>query len=154
MNKTKKLELVFILIITSAVIAGVITIGNLTIAGVQKLTKFIKDPINQGYITPINIARATEPTMREWVLNEVQKAGLDSNYVEKLIQCESGWNNWAYGINTNGTTDFGLWQINSIHKKTISVESRWDYKIATKWAIDKRLRDGNWNAWVCSRKIK
>jgi hypothetical protein len=37
----------------------------------------------------------------------------------------------------------GLWQINSIHKGAIRVKDRFDYKASTKWAIEKRLHDGN-----------
>ena len=86
-------------------------------------------------------------TMKEWVKIEVEKAGLDWNEVYCLIQHESGWNDYAYGFNTNKSSDLGLWQINSIHKGTISVEDRFNYKTATKWSIEKRLRDGNWSAW-------
>ena len=95
-----------------------------------------------------NIEKPVEMTMREWVLNEVKEAGLDLEEVDCLIKNESGWNNWAYNVNWNGnTTDMGLWQINSCHKGTISVEDRFDWKKSTKWAIQKRLQDGNWDAW-------
>jgi hypothetical protein len=86
-------------------------------------------------------------SMREFVLGEVAKAGLNVKEVDCLIKSESGWNTWAQGVNNNKTTDSGLFQINSIHKDSISLEDRFDYKKATKWAINKRLHDGNWHAW-------
>jgi hypothetical protein len=88
-----------------------------------------------------------ELSIKDYVKQEVEKAGLNWNEVECLVAHESGWDNWKYNINNNGTTDMGLWQINSIHKANVSVECRWDYKCSTKWAIEKRLHDGNWNAW-------
>ena len=88
--------------------------------------------------------------MENWVLNEVRKAGLNVDIAFKIIKCESNWKPEVYGVNNNGTTDFGLWQINSIHKKEISPKERLDYKKATEWAINKRLKDGNWSAWYSS----
>lgn len=105
-------------------------------------------------------AKQEEPEMKEWVLNEVAMAGLDVEEIDCLIKNESGWNNWAYNINTNGTTDMGLWMWNSIHKNNVSVECRFDYKCATKKAIEKILHDGNYGAWYgyrnggCSRYAK
>lgn len=95
----------------------------------------------------IKVRQPEKIDKKEWVFNEVRKAGLSVEEVDCLIHHESSWNEWAYNLNKNGSTDFGLWMINSIHKNTISVEDRWDYKKATKWSIAKRLRDGNWNAW-------
>ena len=92
-------------------------------------------------------AKAEEPTMKEWIRVEVEKAGLNWNEVDCLIQNESAWKNWNNNWNTNGTVDSGLWMINSVHKGTISLEDRYNYKTATKWAISKRLHDGNWSAW-------
>jgi len=76
----------------------------------------------------------------------------DPKHADALISCESKWDDQAKGHNTNGTYDLGLWQINSIHKD-ISNTDKLDYKQATKWAIAKRLNDGNWSAWSCSRRI-
>jgi hypothetical protein len=95
-----------------------------------------------------------ELTMQDWVKAEVEKAGLDWNFVNCLITKESNWDVWATNWNTNGSIDYGIFQINSCHKNTISVEDRYDYKKSTKWAIEKRLRDGNWNAWVASKHCK
>ena len=90
---------------------------------------------------------ANEPSVREYVKAEVEKAGLSWKEVNCLIEHESGWNEWAQGVNTNLTTDSGIWMINSVHKGTIALKDRIDIKKATAWAIEKRLHDGNWSAW-------
>lgn len=91
--------------------------------------------------------------IRKYVRQEAVKAGLNPDEVEKIVKCESGFNpNAVNKRNKNGTRDSGLWQINSVHKR-ISEAAKFDYKAATKWAITKRLHDGNWSAWVCARHL-
>ncbi len=97
--------------------------------------------------------KPTREEIKEYVLNEVKRAGLNPYEAERIIHCESTWNPEAKNINRNGSNDLGLWQINSIHRKNISDAERLDYKASTKWAIEKRLRDGSWSAWVCAKKL-
>jgi len=145
MNIKKNKKLIFAGVLT---LIGAFYILNLI---VEVSVWYVKEfnPVPVHAMAGLEVERKSqEPTMKEWVLNEVKKAGLNTNEVDCLIQNESGWNQWAYNVNWSGkTTDIGLFQINSIHKGTISVEDRWNYKTATKWAINKRLHDGNWNAW-------
>lgn len=95
-----------------------------------------------------------EPTMEEWVMNEIKRAGLNEKEAWAIIQCESKWKEKAFNINNNKTGDFGLWEINQIHfNKDFTIQDALNYKTATKWAIEKRLRDGSWSAWVCSKFI-
>lgn len=119
------------------------------------------DIVNQGTCSVNPVTQAEDKTqepvdeqteMKKWVLNRVQEAGLDPHTVNIIINCESKWNPDAMGVNTNKSVDLGLWQINSIHKD-ISNADKLDYKKATEWAIDKRLKDGNWNAWYCARRL-
>lgn len=95
---------------------------------------------------------APELPMQEWVLQQVAEAGLNPDEAEIIITCESRWDPDAMGVNYNRTADLGLWQINSIHKD-ISNSDKLDYKKATDWAIEKRLKDGHWRAWACARKL-
>ena len=91
--------------------------------------------------------------IREYVRQEAIKAGLNPDEVEKIVKCESGFNPYAVNTrNKNGTKDMGLWQINSLHKR-ISDADKFDYQAATRWALAKRLHEGNWSAWVCARKL-
>lgn len=69
-----------------------------------------------------------------------------------LLFGESRFNPEALGVNKNGTVDLGLCQINTIHKD-ISLKDRLDPYKCIDWSIKKRLRDGNWSAWVAARKF-
>lgn len=91
-------------------------------------------------------------SMREWVLAEVEKAGLDPYEAYNIIQCESRWNDQAINVNAkHKSVDIGLWQINNKFHPDVSVECAADYKCATKEAIRIYKERGNsWDAWVCS----
>ena len=123
---------------------------------ITQKTKVVRLAMNSN--NPIDLADAEkealaeEQEMRLWVLNEVKKAGLNIKEAEIIINCESRWQPDAIGVNKNGSYDVGLWQINSIHKNLSNAE-KMDYKEATKWAIEKRLKDGSWRAWSCSKKL-
>ena len=101
----------------------------------------------------IQIYPEPETDLKKYVLTEVYKAGLNPDYVERLLHCESTWNNEAHTLEPNSTVSSGVWQINSVHKATISPSERFDIEKSTEWAINKRLHDGNWSAWSCSRLI-
>jgi len=151
-TKIKKGMVLGIVIIFALIIIGLGVNQLLNYVGIKgaEAREFIENPVKIEFIGDITIPDKkdiVEPTMKEWIKTEVENAGLNWNEVDCLIQNESGWDNWKYGINTNGSTDFGLWQINSIHKETVSVECRWDYKCSTYWAIQKRLNQGHWEAW-------
>lgn len=124
---------------------------------ITQKTKVVRLALNSN--SPIDLsdaekeALAEEQEMKLWVLNEVKKAGLSIKEAEIIINCESRWQPDAIGVNKNGSYDVGLWQINSIHKNMTNAD-KMDYKTATKWAIDKRLHDGSWRAWSCSRKLR
>lgn len=98
---------------------------------------------------------AKEPTMQEWVINEIRKAGLNEFEAWTIINCESRWNDQNYNLdNKDGSADFGLWMLNSywqIEKKKISPTCAFNYQCATKEAIKIRLADGNWHQWVCAK---
>lgn len=90
--------------------------------------------------------------VKAYVLEEAKKLGLNPKEVELIVNCESTWNPKAMHTNRNGSIDAGLWQINSIHK-SLTLDEKLDYKIATKWALNKRVHDGNWSAWYCARRV-
>jgi len=123
---------------------------------ITQKTKVVRLAMNSNNLIDLADAEkealAEEQEMRLWVLNEVKKAGLNIKEAEIIINCESRWQPDAIGVNKNGSYDVGLWQINSIHKNLSNAE-KMDYKEATKWAIEKRLKDGSWRAWSCSKKL-
>jgi hypothetical protein len=68
-----------------------------------------------------------------------------------VARCESGLLPHAYNPrNTNGSTDGGLWQINSVHDKRLQQLGldKYDPEDATKFA--RMLYDERgWRDWVC-----
>ena len=97
--------------------------------------------------------KSFENTMEREVMALIEEAGLNTYEAYAIIQCESRWDPDVISkLNTNGTQDLGLWQINSIHKDISNID-KLDYIKATKWTIAKRLSDGNFCAWVCAKKL-
>ena len=118
---------------------------------IKSVAKELTDLVSIGKV--VDNPNPTKEEIKSYVLNEAKKLGLNTREVEIIVNCESKWNDKAYNDkNSNGSTDSGLWQINSIHK-SISDADKMDYKASTKWALSKRLRDGNWSAWSCARKL-
>jgi len=102
-----------------------------------------KPDYNQGFSVP------------DFVYQSFISAGLSEEDAERairIVSCESRWNEMAVNKNRNGTSDKGLWQINDIHG--VGDKCRFSIQCSTKWAVDKVLRDGNWNAWVCAKLVK
>jgi hypothetical protein len=109
------------------------------------LIMFVQDPLQINKLVDTNTSiRIDKRPIKLWVLETAVEAGLDPAEVACIIQHESNWKADAIGT----TKDIGLWQINIMHKKSISVPDMLDYKKATRWSIAKRLHDGNWGAWV------
>jgi hypothetical protein len=90
-----------------------------------------------------------ELPMREWVLQELEKNGIDSYEAYRIIKCESGWNKLAINKNRDGSYDIGLWQLNEKWQPS-SRECKFDYKCATAQAI-KLIKKQGFKPWICSR---
>lgn len=103
-------------------------------------------------LTEAQISSEKPISVEDTVLEMVREAGLNPYEAWAIINCESRWKADAIGVNTNGTYDRGLWQINSIHKDINNTDAM-NYVKATKWAITKRLNDGHWGAWTCNKNI-
>lgn len=76
----------------------------------------------------------------------------DPNTAIAIANCESGLKPTAYNPNNrNGSTDGGLWQINSIHDKTLEAMGldKWNPEDATKFARHLYDNAGGWRDWVC-----
>ena len=118
---------------------------------INQKDQYIVKAMEMPNTDPILPNFSSDDTMKNEVMALIEEAGLNTYEAYMIIQCESHWNPDAINTaNTNGTFDSGLWQINSIHKD-ISNLHKFDYIKSTKWAIEKRLNDGNWEAWTCSR---
>jgi len=73
----------------------------------------------------------------------------------RIAQCESGLNPLAHNNrNKNGSTDGGLYQINSVHDKRLNELGLDKYDIEDNIAFARRLYEENgWKPWVCHKKI-
>ena len=87
--------------------------------------------------------------IKDWVLKEVYKSGLNPYKAYLIIDCESKWNPEAMRIN-NGSIDRGLWQINSKFHKEVSNSCSFNYQCSTREAI-KIIKKSGWTQWVCSK---
>ena len=135
---------------------NVILICNATYRGFQTYSnifgeKLIGREVSAVVFTAAETSPAESLSVEEYVMKEVRKAGLSTIEVSCLIKNESGWNPYALNKNSDGSFDVGLWQMNDVHNKR---EIAFDYKKSTKWAIEKRLHDGNWSAWYGFNKCK
>jgi hypothetical protein len=65
-----------------------------------------------------------------------------------IMKCESHLNINAYNYNTNGSGDYGLFQINSIHVKRYGDKFMHDWKANIDVAFD-LYKHQSWNPWVC-----
>lgn len=128
---------------------------TLSVFGGQDVYFRAKDKITDIFSPKTLQAEAVEPKMIDWVLNEVEKAGIDKTEALMIIQCESRQNTSAYNINkhADGKTslDAGLWQINLYYHKDISLAQALDYKQATKKAIDIYKQTNSWQKWSCAK---
>ena len=130
---------------------------TLSVFGGQDVYFRAKDKITDIFSPKTLQAEAVEPKMMDWVLNEVEKNGIDKVEALMIIQCESKQKANAYGINkhSDGTTslDAGLWQLNLYYNKGLTLDEALDYKIATKKAIEIYKQRNGWSAWSCAKKL-
>ena len=119
------------------------------------------EPRKDTFISPISV-EAKEPIRtlsrkRTWaevlvmIVDRWSKHGKKATYEAiKVFECESGLNEYAYNKNTNGTTDSGVAQVNSVHKQT--VEAMWDAEKNLDFALALYERQG-FSPWVCAKKL-
>jgi Lysozyme like domain len=79
----------------------------------------------------------------------------DSRAALAIAKCESGLNPKAFNPHNNdGTTDGGLWQINTVHDHKLQKLGldKFDPHDATEYARMLYEQNG-WRDWVCARKL-
>ena len=69
-----------------------------------------------------------------------------------IMKCESHLNINAYNYNDNGSSDYGLFQINTIHIKRYGNKFMHDWKANIDVAYD-LYKHQAWSPWVCWRLI-
>ena len=137
-----------------AMFASLMIVPAIGIYCLQALNTMTAIQIQADYRKP-EVEKVKEPTMQEWVMGEIRKAGINEYEAWAVINCESKWNDQAYNLkNSNGTGDFGLFMFNTIHIKSGLITSKcaFDYKCATPIAI-KMIKQKGWKPWVCSKVL-
>ena len=83
-----------------------------------------------------------------WIVTNAGWKGEDVVIGSSIIKAESGGRPAAINTaNADGSTDRGLWQINSIHDGKYPGENRFDPAVSTKIARDLYKARGNWDDW-------
>lgn len=124
--------------------------------------ELINPLISINYVQPeavkaVSIPEEVEVDKCSLIENEIEQYicevfGDEYENAMEVLSCENkGLNHLAINdANSNGSTDVGIFQINSIHGFT--VEEMQDYKKNVDFAYKLMKRDG-WSAWACSHKI-
>lgn len=88
------------------------------------------------------------------VRERLDKLTLDNRSVlYNLIQCESGWNEFATGYNVSSKSyDRGLLQINSKWHSEVLDECAYNATCSASWA-DQMITSGHGSEWTCWGKI-
>lgn len=70
----------------------------------------------------------------------------------RIAYCESGIRSNALNTNTNGSTDFSIFQVNSIHTKRYGdkFKTSWKDNVDTAYKI---YKSQGWSPWVCADKL-
>lgn len=125
----------------------------LAVVGIEIAT-FDSDIRNKLINTTSVVRAAQKPILDELTLSQHICKASNGEYCELLVnlaKCESSMRKDAIGINTNGTYDAGLYQINSVHKD-ITLLEKLDVYASTRWTVNK-IKEGDLHIWVCSHKI-
>ena len=91
-------------------------------------------------------------TQEEQIAQYICSKPWDCQKALKVARCESNLNPNAIHVNTNGTVDRGIFQINSVHKDLKNVDA-FDWKKNIDYAVQRIYTFSGWTPWVCSRKI-
>lgn len=76
---------------------------------------------------------------------------VDQELAVNVARCESGFNPKAININTTGSKDRGLYQINDYYHPEVTDEQAYNPEWATRWFC-KAIREGHISWWNASKK--
>ena len=89
-------------------------------------------------------------TTEQKIRTAASKAGIDPNLAVKVAQCESGLNPLAVNINTDGSIDRGLYQINSKYHTEVTEAQAFDPDFSIQFFIT-AFKAGNISWWNASK---
>jgi hypothetical protein len=78
--------------------------------------------------------------------------GVHAERALAIARCESGLRSNALNVNRNKTTDKGIFQLNSVHKKRLAGRDPFDPEVNIQVAHE-IFQEQGFGPWVCNRKI-
>jgi hypothetical protein len=129
--------------------AGILIDGNPTMAFMSGYagTSIISNLVMLSKTETINPQEAVEETIRLIAIREK----VDPDLAVRVAKCESSLNPKALNINTTGTKDRGLFQINDKYHPEITDEEAYNVEKATMFFCN-AVKAGNINWWAATRK--
>ena len=117
----------------------------LTFVGVRHIYEIVE----KAYQTVVEVhnTKAEEPSIKDYLIAEARKAGVDENKVIWIVEHESMYNLQAIG---DGGHSRGLWQIHQPSNPEVTIECAFDLECSTKWSL-KQIKQGHINKWSAWR---
>lgn len=114
-------------------------------------------PTPQATIEPSIREHGEETSRTDEIIQEIQKVWGKEGHGEvakaiAISYCESKFDERAYNWNTNGSEDFGIFQVNSIHKPTKDEMGNFQANIKKAKEIYDRAGK-SWRPWACSKVL-
>ena len=147
-TKKKRIENTKRLWILASLVIGIASIGISYIGNITPSQVLAHD------LVTLDVKHTETPVTAEYSLIEHICIASNGEYCEILVnlaKCESSLNKDAIGVNTNGTYDSGLYQINSVHTD-ISLAEKLDVYASTRWTVNK-IKESEGHIWVCWKHL-
>lgn len=153
MNKAKQSTLLSVIAIALLVSSGTVVASERVIvirSAWNDYSQLRADPDNdkKGYQARSEIE--TRVDVRTTVLAMLKVEGIDTDRAERIIHCESTFNEKAIGDNGQSK---GLWQIYAPAHPSVSDECALDAVCSTEYAISLIKSKRSWNYWSCNNLI-
>ena len=128
--------------------------GGAMVSEVQAVKQATPQLAGDDLLSPVGEVElpVREFTEKEYILYEVERAGLNPAIAEKIIFCESRFQEDSSNTNKDGSIDRGIWMINDKWHSEVSSKCCYDYKCATEAAI-KIAKKRGWGEWTCGKKL-
>jgi hypothetical protein len=113
-------------------------------------------PAKAEFISPVSDAKVIEVPVIKYVIPQTVQDeicsvfGKDCADAIRVFTCESGLRPSAHGVNTNGSTDTGIAQINSVHSIPEKYLKNQHVNIQIAYQI---FQEQHWAPWTCARKL-
>lgn len=95
----------------------------------------------------------TDLTVQDQIRIIAKQAGFEwPEYLVRLADCESRFDQYATNMNGGHSLDRGVFQINAKYHPEVSNECAFDIKCATEWTM-KMIEAGKQKQWMCDKII-